>query len=114
MRDALDVSASLTSEKWRPMSAAPRDGSRILVVIRASEQGPSDVDVVRWTQGRRTGEPCWMSSDSTHDCAIIYEDWEVAYWMPLPTGLPAVRTPDLAARLPAFPHDGEEIGGSGI
>jgi len=31
---------------WRNMRTAPRDGSRILVTIRASEQGPGAVDLV--------------------------------------------------------------------
>ena len=99
--------------RWRPMITAPKDGTRIIVVIRQSEQGPADIDVVRWAQARRFGDPCWMSTDSSHDCAIMYEDWEVANWMPLPSTMPSVRTPDMALRLPALPS-GEEIGGSGI
>lgn len=102
------------ARQWRKMASAPKDGSRILAVIRASEQGPSDVDVVRWARPGRAAEDCWMSTDSSHDCAIIYEDWELAFWMPLPSTMPAVKTPDLAASLPDFPKDGEEIGGSGI
>ena len=100
--------------RWRPMITAPKDGTRIIVVIRHSEQDPADIDVVRWAQARRSGDPCWTSTDSSHDCAIMYEDWEVAHWMALPSTMPSVRTPDMAARLPAFPHNGEEIGGSGI
>ena len=98
---------------WMPMAAAPKDGSRILVVIRASEQGPADVDVVRWTLPKRAADQCWVSTDSSRDCAIIYEDWEVVFWMPLPPTIAPVRTPDLASRLPAIP-EGEETGGSGI
>lgn len=100
--------------RWRPMITAPKDGTRIIVVIRQSEQGPADVDVVRWAQPRRTAEPCWTSTDSTHDCPIMYDNWEVAHWMPLPSTMPGVRTADMAARLPAFPRAGQEIGGSGI
>ena len=100
--------------RWRPMITAPKDGTRIIVVIRQSEQGPADIDVVRWAQARRSGELCWTSTDSSHDCAIMYDDWEVANWMPLPSTMPSVRTPDMAARLPAVPRLGEEIGGSGI
>ena len=99
--------------RWRPMIAAPKDGTRIIVVIRHSEQDP-EIDVVRWTQARRSGDACWTSTDSSHDCPIMYEDWEVAHWMALPSTMPSVRTPGMAARLPAFPHDGAEIGGSGI
>jgi hypothetical protein len=51
-----------------------------------------------------------MSTDLDEDCAIIYEDWEVAHWMPLPSWAPPFKTPDLASKLPEPP----EIDGSGI
>lgn len=111
----MSVPEAATTQRWRPMASAPKDGSRILVVIRASEQGGSDVDVVRWarpTRGR--SDECWLSTDSSADCPINYEDWEVAFWMPLPSSIPPVRTPGLAARLPRAPREGEEMGGSGI
>ena len=41
--------------RWRNMLSAPRDGSRILVTIRASEQGPGAVDLVYWSKGDRFG-----------------------------------------------------------
>ena len=96
------------------MITAPKDGTRIIVVIRQSEQGPADIDVVRWGQPRRASDPCWTSTDSSHDCSISYDDWEVANWMPLPSSMPGVRMPDMASKLPAFPYAGHEIGGSGI
>lgn len=105
---------ALDQAKWRKMSEAPKDGTKIIVVIRASEQGPADVDVVSWDQPERAADKCWVSTDSSGGCAIIYEDWEVAHWIPLPSSLPGVRTPDLASRLPALPRAGEETGGSGI
>jgi hypothetical protein len=105
---------AVAANQWKPIAGAPKDGSRILVVIRGTEQGPADVDVVRWTKPHRAPEDCWVSTDSSHDCTIAYDDWEVAFWMPLPSSIAPVRTPDLAARLPAFPRDGQEIGGSGI
>ncbi len=101
------------ADEWQPMSSAPKDGSRILVVIRAGEQGPADVDVVRWVTPKRNADPCWTSTDSTHDCTIVYEDWEASFWMALPTSLPPVKTAGLIARLPVIPS-GDEIGGSGI
>lgn len=99
---------------WRPMASAPKDGTRIIVVIKSSDQGGSEVDVVRWSQPRRGADACWTSTDSSHDCPIMYDDREVAHWTPLPSTMPGIRTPDMASRLPAFPRDGQEIGGSGI
>ncbi len=100
-------------DTWRSMSTAPKDGSRIIVVIRAGEQGPADIDVVRWDRPRRNADLCWTSTDSSHDCAIVYEDWEVSFWMPLPSTLPPSKTPSLMARLPLVPSAGDDIG-SGI
>ena len=100
--------------QWRAMKSAPKDGSRIIAVIRGGEQGNADIDVVRWAMPPNAVDKCWVSTDSSHDCAIMYEDWEVQHWMPLPGTMPGVRTPDMASTLPAFPKDGEEIGGSGI
>ncbi len=105
---------AMNAGEWRKMASAPKDGTRILVVLRAGEQGPADVDVVRWARPKRAPDECWMSTDSSHDCAIIYENWEVAFWMPLPSSIAPVKTPDLAAKLPEFPRDGLETGGSGI
>jgi hypothetical protein len=51
-----------------------------------------------------------MSTDSDQDCEIIYDDWEVANWMPLPAWSPPYKTPGLAAKLPEAP----EGDGSGI
>lgn len=99
---------------WQRMAKAPKDGSRILVSIRSTEQGPTEVDVVRWTRPKRAHDYCWTSTDSSHDCAITYEDWELAFWMPLPTGMPVVKTPGLAARLPVPPPASDEFDGSGI
>ena len=102
------------SMQWRSMASAPKDGSRVIVVIRGGEQGTADIDVVRWMRPRNAPDCCWVSTDSTHDCAIVYEDWEVVHWMPLPLTMPGVKTPNMASKLPDFPRDGQEIGGSGI
>ena len=99
---------------WRAMGNAPKDGSRIIAVIRGGEQGNADIDVVRWSRTRGVADACWVSSDSTFDCAIVYGDGELTHWMPLPTSMPGRKTPGLASQLPDFPRDGEEIGGSGI
>jgi hypothetical protein len=105
---------AVATEIWRRMATAPKDGSRILVSIRSTEQGPAEVDVVRWSKPKRDPDACWMSTDSSADCSIVYEAWELAFWMPLPTGMPPVRTPGLAAQLPPAPKADEELDGSGI
>jgi hypothetical protein len=101
---------SVETEQWQPMSKAPKDGTRIIVVTRATEQGPPDVDVVRWVKPKSHGEFCWVSTDSDRESVLIYDEWEVANWMPLPSWSPPYKTAGLAARLPGPP----EAEGSGI
>jgi hypothetical protein len=99
--------------EWRRMADAPRDGSRVLVAVRASEQGPAEVDMARWARPDRSAEPCWIAADSDPDCQIVYADAELIGWMPLPRPMPRLRS----AREPKQPGPGrhtEEGGGSGI
>jgi hypothetical protein len=100
--------------EWRRMAEAPRDGSRVLVAMRASEQGPAEVDMARWARPDRSAEPCWIAVDSDPDCQIVYADAELIGWMPLPTPMPRLRS----AREPKRPDDAardvDEGGGSGI
>ena len=42
-------------DRWRHMRNAPRDGSRILVTIRPTEQGPGAVDLAYWSNGDQFG-----------------------------------------------------------
>lgn len=101
--------------RWRPMASAPRDGTRVLVAMYATEQGPADVDVARWTHPKPTRDPCWVASDSSHDCMITYQDAELAFWMPLPLSQSQSRAAYTPATLPPIPSKtDEEIGGSGI
>ncbi|MEQ9836946.1 MAG: hypothetical protein RLN64_09980 [Roseitalea porphyridii] len=99
--------------EWQPMKTAPQDGSRILVTVRASEQGPAEVDVVRWTTARDQAEPAWLATDSDADAPVTYAEGELASWMPLPSALSRSRMPTIAkADLP--PPDPGEIDGSSI
>ena len=77
--------------EWQDMADAPRDGSRVLVMIRASEQGPAEVDVARWGRSHGSGEECWIAADSDHACAIVYSDSDLEGWMALPSPLPKLR-----------------------
>jgi hypothetical protein len=97
---------------WQPIETAPQDGSRILIVIRASEQGPGEVDVARWTRPHRGADPCWVAADSDAVAPIVYAETEVLFWMPLPRHAPQTRSAVLAAA-PSAP-DPSEMGGSGI
>lgn len=90
--------------KWRDMATAPRDGSRVLVEIRPSEQGAAEVDMVRWARPDRSGDECWVSSDSDPACLVTYAETELSGWMPLPNPVPRLRS----RRGP------DEMGGSGI
>lgn len=79
---------------WRRMGSAPRDGTRILVTVRPSEQGPAAVDTAYWEAGSRGLEGGWRAADSHPDCIIGYQQSELMGWMPLPLpGSPATRRP---------------------
>jgi hypothetical protein len=99
------------SGKWAPMATAPRDGTLVLARIRASEQGPSEVDSVRWSKSARSGEGNWVANDSDPFARVIYGEGELSAWMPLPNQAPAPRS-----QPPASPHHSEpdESDGSAI
>jgi hypothetical protein len=78
-------------EEWKPMQSAPRDGTRILVAVSSSEQGPAEVDVVRWGTPRWAGENCWVATDSDPASPVYYADAELLAWRPLPGVLPRLR-----------------------
>jgi hypothetical protein len=99
----------ITTE-WQPMTTAPKDGSRILVTVRASEQGPAEVDVVKWARPEAAAEPGWVATDSDADAPIVYAAGELASWMPLPSALPSLRSVRIAAGEPPPPYSGEMDG----
>lgn len=77
--------------EWQDLATAPREGTRVLVMIRASEQGPAEVDVARWACPDRGQEPRWIASDSDHDCTVVYADSDLDGWMALPSPMPRLR-----------------------
>lgn len=96
--------------RWRDMQTAPRDGSRILVTIRSSEQGPGAVDLAYWSKADQFGEGGWRSSDSTPGLIIQYAEPELKCWMPMPAA-------DFDRMTMPSAWEGEddgELGGSGI
>jgi hypothetical protein len=95
--------------EWRPMESAPKDGTTVLAAVRASEQGPAEMDVVRWA----IRDERWIAADSDPGCIIVYADAELTSWMPLPKALPRLRASENAGRrVPGRFED--EMGGSGI
>ena len=97
-------------DRWRHMRSAPRDGSRILVTIRPSEQGPGAVDLAFWSNGDQFGGEAWRSSDSTPGRIIEYAEPELKCWMPIPSA----DTAPLAMPSPWQGKDFDELDGSGI
>ena len=74
-----------SAKKWVSMATAPRDGTLVLVKLRASEQGPSEIDSVRWVTSARSGEAGWVANDSDPFARVAYAEGELAGWSPLPT-----------------------------
>lgn len=96
---------------WRHMSNAPKDGSRILVTVRPSEQGPAEVDVAYWARADQFGIEGWRAADSHPGQIVGYADPELKCWMPLPSA-----NQDVEAGLPEpwAGENAEELYGSGI
>jgi hypothetical protein len=100
--------------EWRPMAGAPKDGTRILAALRASEQGPAEVDVVRWARSTPGGEKGWIAADSDPTLVIVYAEVELTHWMPLPSPVPKLRATQTAGHREPGRFDVDEMGGSGI
>ena len=93
------------------MGSAPRDGTLVLVKVRATEQGPDEFDMVRWAESARSGEESWVATDSDPFARVAYADNELSAWMPLPTQVPKLRSASIAPAGPAAP---DETDGSAI
>jgi hypothetical protein len=97
-------------DRWRDMRSAPRDGSRILVTIRSSEQGPGAVDLAYWSKGDPFGSEAWRAADSTPGRIIEYAEPELKCWMPMPSA----NLDRLILPSPWEGEDARELDGSGI
>jgi hypothetical protein len=94
--------------RWSHMATAPRDGSRVLVTVRAAEQGPADIDVAYWARADKSGMEGWRAIDSSPGCVVFYAEPELKCWMPLPSA-------GLVWPAPAsWKGDEKELFGSGI
>lgn len=100
------------ADRWRNMASAPRDGSRILVTVRPSEQGPAEVDVAYWARPDAFGIEGWRAGDSYPGCIIGYADPELKCWMPLPTANLSKNSPEMPT--PWEGEDEQQLDGSGI
>ena len=98
--------------RWRHMSSAPKDGSRILVTVRPSEQGPAEVDVAYWARADQFGIEGWRAADSHPGNIVGYADPELKCWMPLPKANTSGEVSGMPA--PWQGEDAEELFGSGI
>jgi hypothetical protein len=96
------------------MTTAPRDGSLVLVRLHASEQGPAEVDAVRWSRSARSGEETWVANDSDPFARVIYAEGELAGWMPLPTQMPKLRSDRAAVSDAPAPAAEDDTDGGGI
>jgi len=104
--------ADSPTPKGAPIETAPRDGRPVLVWLKASEQGPAQMDVVRWARSARTGEGAWVASDSDQVARVAYSDADLECWLPLPTQGPARRPPGELGR--DTDNDSGEVDGGGI
>lgn len=99
-------------DRWRQMASAPKDGSRILVTVRPSEQGPAEVDVAYWARHDAFGIEGWRAADSYPGCVIGYADPELKCWMPLPKANLSKNSTSMPT--PWEGEDEEQLDGSGI
>jgi len=100
---------ALNEVRWNHMSSAPKDGTRILVTVRPSEQGPADVDVAYWARADQFGIEGWRAADSHPGQIVGYADPELKCWMSLPSAGGDGDLPE-----PWAGDDAQELYGSGI
>ncbi|MCA2373016.1 hypothetical protein ACQZ5D_11765 [Agrobacterium sp. 22-211-1] len=98
------------AQQWRHMASAPKNGNRILVTIRSSEQGPAQVDLAYWAKSDRFGSEGWRASDSSPGRIIEYAEPELKCWMPVPLA----NADGLGMPSPWKGEDDRELDGSGI
>ena len=99
-------------DRWRHMSSAPRDGSRILVTVRPSEQGPAEVDVAYWARSDQFGSEGWRAANSHPERMVGYAEPELKCWMPLPKANLGKESTSMPS--PWEGEDAEQLDGSGI
>jgi hypothetical protein len=95
-----------------PIETAPRDGTLVLVWLKASEQGPAQKDVVRWARSAQSGAGAWVARDSDQVARVFYSDADLQCWVPLPTQRPDAQREPQGRR--EIDTDSGELDGGGI
>jgi hypothetical protein len=106
-RQSTPRSGASVRARRAPIATAPRDGSLVRIAVRASEQGPAELDTVRWARSAASGEEGWVAFDSDAEARVVYADSEIAYWLPLPSQVRARRPPGTAAKRRGEPDESD-------
>jgi hypothetical protein len=96
------------------MATALRDGRPVVVWLKASEQGPAQMDVVRWAKSAQSGEGAWVANDSDQVARVAYSDADLECWMPLPTQRPGASGPQGEISSEPIDTDSGDVDGAGI
>ena len=86
--EAALAGAGRQQAEWQPIDTAPKDGTRVLVVVTG------DVFIAHWSDEaafeRCETKPGWQIFASDGDCWYAWAVDDATHWMPLPSGpLPA-------------------------
>ena len=104
-----EKNAMIEADRWRHMSTAPKDGSRISSpYARSSKDRPMLTSPIGLKQDQ-FGIEGWRAGDFNPGCVIGYADPELKCWMPLPDANVAAGRPS-----PWEGEDEHELDGSGI
>jgi hypothetical protein len=66
--------------------------------------------MVRWAKSARSQEENWVAADSDPFARIVYAEAELAYWMPLPSQLPRLRSQATSAKAVPVADEGDGSG----
>lgn len=73
---------------WQPIETAPKDGTRLLVLVRPSGHWSAEVNIARWGDPEPFDEPCWVGDSAGPGYTLSWDDGEISHWMPIPDSTP--------------------------